>query len=75
MSLHPKELNVGDVFYERVWGDLLKMTVVEDVVQENGQWRWVAESDVGERIDYLLTDGYEHYGPKIYREDEIYWRE
>jgi len=75
MALHPKYLKVGDVFYERGFGDMLKMVVVEEVSHEDGQWRWAAEDINGERVNYLLTDGYEHYGPKIYREHEIYWRE
>lgn len=66
MRLHPKDLNVGDVFYEFAFGENLEMTVVEEVTNEYGQYRWVAEDKNGERFDYLITDGYEHYGPKIY---------
>lgn len=68
MRLHPKDLNVGDVFYECEYGENLEMTVVEEVAHENGQYRWVAENKNGERFNYLITDGYEHYGPKIYSE-------
>lgn len=66
MRLHPKDLNVGDVFYEFAFGKNLEMTVVEEVTHEYGQYRWVTEDKNGERFDYLITDGYEHYGPKIY---------
>jgi hypothetical protein len=66
MRLHPTDLNVGDVFYEFAYGENLEMTVVEEVTHENGQYRWIAEDKNGERFNYLITDGYEHYGPKIY---------
>lgn len=70
MRLHPKDLNVGDVFYECASGTNLQMTVVKEVAHESGQWRWVAEDKTGERFNYLITDGYEHYGPKIYTEPQ-----
>lgn len=70
MRLHPSKLNIGDVFYECEAGMNLKMTVVEEVIHESGQWRWIAEDIDGTRFDYLITDGYEHYGQKIYSEPQ-----
>lgn len=70
MRLHPKNLNVGDVFYESAYGIDLKMTVVEPVTHENGKWNWIAENKDGTRCNYLITDGYEHYGPKLYAEPQ-----
>jgi len=70
MRLRPSELNIGDIFYECEAGMNLKMTVVEEVIHESGQWRWASEDIDGNRFDYLITDGYEHYGPKIYSEPQ-----
>ena len=70
MRVKASNLNVGDVFYECERGQNLRMTVVEPVIHENGQWVWIAEDDSGEKFDYLITDGYEHYGPQIYSEPQ-----
>jgi hypothetical protein len=70
MRVKPSNLNVGDVFYECEHGENLQMTVVEPVSHENGQWKWAAKNESGEQFNYLITDGYEHYGPKIYSEPQ-----
>ena len=70
MRLHPKDLKVGDVFYECAAGYNLEMNVVDPIVYENEQWKWVAEDVDRNRVNYLITDGYEHYGPRIYKEPQ-----
>lgn len=66
MKIDLNNLQMGDVFYECEKGTNMKMTVVTPVVFENNQWKWQAKSEQYEFIDYLVTKGYEYYGPKIY---------
>lgn len=32
----------------------------------NGQWTWTATDFAGHNINYLITCGFEHYGPNVY---------
>lgn len=70
---NPATFKVGDVFYECQSGANIEARVVEAPKMtrtDDGktQWSWVAENTQnGERIDYLLTEGMTHYGPRLYR--------
>ena len=64
----PTIMQVGTVFYECEYGMNLKMKVTTKPVFENNQWKWKAEDHMGNEVDYLLTKGFEHYGPRIYSE-------
>lgn len=69
-----KRLAVGDVFYECEYGVQATIKVTEKPYRtDEGQWKWKGEiietTDnnimmLGE-CDYLITEGYEHYGPRI----------
>lgn len=71
-----KQLEVGSVFYESEYGiELTLETTTKPIRTEDGQWKWSAividshpegEYPVDDsEIDYLITEGYAHYGPKI----------
>lgn len=70
-------LEVGDIIYEceARFGNL-EAKVTEkptETVTEDGkkQWRWAAENTQdGSKIDYLITEGLSHYGPRIYRQPQ-----
>lgn len=61
-------LEVGTVFYECEYGMNMKMIVTTKPKFEDGKWFWKAKNSAGYEIDYLITEGYEHYGPSIYTE-------
>jgi len=68
-----QHLSVGDVIYECEMFMNVEARVTEVptcVVGQDGrkQWRWKAENTQnGSLIDYLLTEGLSHYGPRLYR--------
>lgn len=64
--IDPTTLKVGDVFYECAYGNCVKFTVTSDAIVENDQIKWKASSENITETDFLITKGYEHYGPKIY---------
>jgi hypothetical protein len=61
------ELQVGDVFYERH----LRLEVVDVPTKtwsetlEAFKWQWKAKTEDGREIEYLITEGHEHYGPQL----------
>lgn len=70
-----KDFKVGDVFYECEYGATIKARVLSEPVKTGEditgrkQWRWQAENlATGDTIDYLITEGFSHYGPHLYRE-------
>jgi hypothetical protein len=64
---------IGDVFYECEAGINIEARVTEPPVEGAGfegkrQWRWKAvNTQNGQEIDYLITEGLSHYGPRLYR--------
>lgn len=65
-------LKKGEEFVEVGYGDIVAMVVeTEPTVEQNGehvQVKWEAKEHVsGRDVNYLMTEGLEHYGPKIYR--------
>ena len=71
-------LKVGDVIYECEYGTNIEVRITSEPVQVPGggyewrtQWQWTAENTQnGEPIAYLLTEGLSHYGPRLYREPQ-----
>ena len=79
MKTKPSELNVGDIFYECQSGTNIKAKVTTQpkskkvtlAGKECVQWEWTAlnvTTDV--KINYCLTEGFEHYGPRLYNEPQ-----
>lgn len=70
-----KQLEVGDIFYECEYGVGITLeTTTKPIRTEDGQWKWTAEIvdtscnksfEVGTAVDYMITEGFAHYGPKI----------
>ena len=63
--------SIGDVFYECEAGFNIEARVtsvpVETDFDGKRQFSWAAENtQTGENIDYLWTDGLSHYGPRLY---------
>lgn len=70
-------LQVGDIFYECEYGTNIEARItsapVESFSESLGkrQWKWTAENTQnGKVIDYLLTEGLSHYGPRLYRQPQ-----
>lgn len=69
----------GAIFYENDYG-LHKFVVVRpaelQTSAENGtRLVWsakIADNPDAEEISFMITAGFEHYGPKIYTEDEVF---
>ena len=65
-------MKVGDIFYECEMGMNIEcrvMTNPQEVANFDGKrvWEWQAENTkTKETIQYRLTEGLSHYGPKIY---------
>lgn len=68
-----KTLKEGDEFFEYGYGETIHLIVTEGtqtIQTQHGdtQYVWKARMvDNNDNIDYLITEGYEHYGPKIYQ--------
>ena len=54
--------------YECAYGHCIKFTVTEAAVKVNDQIRWKASSENITETEFLITEGFEHYGPRIYSE-------
>jgi len=65
---NPMELNIGDVFYECAYGVNHKMIVTSSPTFNSNQLKWKARDSAGNEVEYLITKGCEHYGPRIYTE-------
>lgn len=71
--LKPQDLNVGDLFVEHdsfagsVTCRVTEKPLKKGTAMARDQWEWKAVNvDTGVEIEYLLTEGFEHYGPRIY---------
>lgn len=66
-------LRTGDIFYECESGLNIEAEVISAPVRSESrsgltQWRWVAKNtQTGEEIKYLLTEGLSYCGPRLYR--------
>ena len=68
-----KEFKVGDIFYECDYGDNLKFEVLTCPEESNSgpdnrkQLSWRGKNlETNEEVSFLITEGLEHYGPKLY---------
>lgn len=63
-----ENIKIGDIHYEFDYGFGIKCEVLTlPVRNDDGQWEWKSKNlNTGEKIDYLITEGFEHYGPKLY---------
>ena len=62
------KIKVGDIHYEYEYGIGIKCKVISKPRRnKEGKWTWQAENlKNGSVIDYLVTEGFEHYGPNLY---------
>lgn len=67
-----EDIKIGDTHYESEYGHTITSIVEtkpERIVTEDGdvQWRWTSKI-VGSEVpvNYLVTEGFEHYGPNLY---------
>lgn len=70
--LNPSDLQVGDIVYSCPQGQNIEIVIttapyVDGEFDGRPKWRWQAKLRSGEIVGYLLTEGLEHYGPRIYR--------
>ena len=63
-----EQLEVGDIFYEEVYGNSYKFWCKSKPIVVEGYVSWLATNYDGELTVFLVTRGLEHYGPKLYRE-------
>lgn len=71
------KLTLGAKFYEASWGKLCEYTVTKEPVIGSGyegcptlSWEGTLLND-DKPTPFLITMGYEHYGPKIFLEEDI----
>jgi len=76
-NISPKNLKIGDEFYEFAYGFNMHLVVTSHVKEntviidgkERTQYSWFARNvDTDHEVEYLVTEGYAHYGPKLYSE-------
>lgn len=61
-----KQIEKGSVFFEHAYGEELQLTAKSTPTRnDDGQWEWEAVTNDGRDVHYLITEGYEHYGPNI----------
>lgn len=71
MRISPDDLTYGSVFYECDYGMCIKLKVTSFITFKDNQWTWTAvDLGSGEEVDYLVTKGFEHYGPKLYSDPD-----
>lgn len=78
LPLKPIDLEVGMVYYECSSGYNMKMTVVSPAEvtsvkimgKDRNQYSWLVERKDGRQLTCVSTEGFEHYGPRIYREPQ-----
>ena len=70
--MKPKNMTAGTLFYESQSGINIEAVCITAPVAEPGynnraHWTWSARNtQTGEMISYGLTEGLEHYGPRLY---------
>lgn len=65
MSIHPKEIHCGEMYYECFNGSCVKMKAITEPYVREGSWQWKARDvEDGQIVDYVwLGNG---YGPSLY---------
>lgn len=66
-----EDIEVGDKHQEREYGIILEVEVLTKPILTDDKWTWQSKSSTGRIIDYLVTIGYSHYAPKLYKIVEI----
>lgn len=67
-----RNLKIGEVIYECEAGMNIETRIIEQPTESEWpdgrkQWRWRAvNTQNGKEIDYLMTEGLSHYGPRLY---------
>ena len=64
-------IEVGDVHYEYGYAQRAEMVVIEAPVETKNDegkrvWKWKSELENGEVINYMVTEGWEHYSSNLY---------
>lgn len=82
MSIRDEEIadfEIGDIIYECEGGTNIEIRILSkptfEIWDDDGkprrQWSWEAENTQnGEKIGYLLTEGLSHYGPRLYHQPQ-----
>jgi hypothetical protein len=71
-----EELRVGDTFVESEYGLSISCKVLTDPKPGKGfdgrkTLKWTAQDEkTGRVINYMVTDGFLHYGPHLYRPEQ-----
>lgn len=66
-TVHARDIKKGDVLWESSSYGNLQFEVLNDPVHNVDRWEWQARTAQRGTVDYVIVDGYEHYGPRIYR--------
>lgn len=61
-----KTLKKGDTFYECQSGQNIEATVTSDVIHMGAVYTWSAVDEEGNELSYRITEGFQHYGPRLY---------
>lgn len=62
------DIKVGDIHYEFGYGCGIKCEVISEPRRnKDGQWIWQSKNlKSNEVINYMVSEGFEHYGPNLY---------
>ena len=63
-----EDIKIGDIHYEYDMGMVVKVEVTSlPVKSDEGKFTWESKNVLtGKEVHYLLTPGFEHYGPNLY---------
>ena len=64
--IHPSKIHKGDLLWECSQYGSIQIEILTEPEHEVDKWTWKAKTPGSNLMDYLITDGLEHYGPKIY---------
>jgi hypothetical protein len=79
MSIRDEEVpsfEIGDIIYECEAGTNIETRITSKPIEDAGhdgkrRWSWNAvNTQNGEEIAYMLTEGLSHYGPRLYRQPQ-----
>jgi len=66
-QVNPRDIHKGDILWESGQYGSIQFEVLNEPTHVDGKWEWKARTTKHGVVDYLITDGMEHYGPEIYR--------
>jgi hypothetical protein len=67
-----KDLKKGDRFCEfSGYNMAVRLTAKKDATKDGEYWNCVAEDDRGNPVQLGCHEKYPHYGPKLYRGNEV----